>query len=136
VNRRHDQGKSYKGQHLIGAGLQVQRFSPFSSRWEYGSIQAGPVQAELRVLNLHLKAASGILVPRQPRTRVLKPMFIVTHLLQQGLTHSNKATPTNSATPWANHKQTITACQRQIKTKMSRSLTRPFQISIRLHSHD
>jgi hypothetical protein len=24
VNRHHDQGKSYKGQHLIGAGLQVQ----------------------------------------------------------------------------------------------------------------
>jgi hypothetical protein len=25
VKRRHDQGNSYKGQHLIGAGLQVQR---------------------------------------------------------------------------------------------------------------
>jgi hypothetical protein len=30
-----------KKQHLIGAGLQVQRFSPLSSRWEDGSIQAG-----------------------------------------------------------------------------------------------
>jgi len=30
VNRHHDQGKSYKGQHLIGAGLQVQTFSPLS----------------------------------------------------------------------------------------------------------
>ena len=27
-----------KGQHLIGAGLQVLRFSPLSSRWEHGSI--------------------------------------------------------------------------------------------------
>jgi len=27
VKRHHDQGKSYKG-HLIGTGLQVQRFSP------------------------------------------------------------------------------------------------------------
>ena len=31
------------GQHLIGAGLQVQRFSPVSSRQEHGSIQAGMV---------------------------------------------------------------------------------------------
>jgi hypothetical protein len=52
------QGKSYKGQHLIGAGLQVQRFRPLPSRKEHGSIQAGMVQEELRVLHLHLKAAS------------------------------------------------------------------------------
>jgi hypothetical protein len=31
VNRYHDQGKSYKKK-LIGAGLQVQRFSPLSSK--------------------------------------------------------------------------------------------------------
>jgi hypothetical protein len=37
----YDQGKSYKGQHLIGASLQAQRFSPLSSSWEHGSIQAG-----------------------------------------------------------------------------------------------
>jgi hypothetical protein len=49
VNRYHDHGKSYKGQHLIGAGLQVQRFSPLSVRHAYGGIQAGMVQAELRV---------------------------------------------------------------------------------------
>jgi hypothetical protein len=30
--------------HLIGASLQVQRFSPLSSRQEHGSIQAGMVQ--------------------------------------------------------------------------------------------
>jgi hypothetical protein len=35
-------------QHLIGAGLQVQRFSPVSSRWEHGNIQAGLVQEDLR----------------------------------------------------------------------------------------
>jgi hypothetical protein len=34
VNRHHDQGKSYRKQHLIGAGLQVQRFSPLSSGQE------------------------------------------------------------------------------------------------------
>ena len=50
-----DQGKSYKKQHLIGASLQVQRFSSLSSRQEHGSIQAVMVQAELRVLHLHPK---------------------------------------------------------------------------------
>jgi hypothetical protein len=48
-----------KKQHLIGVGLQVQRFSPLSSRQEHGSIQAGMAQAELRVLRLHPKAANG-----------------------------------------------------------------------------
>jgi hypothetical protein len=43
-----------KGQHFIGVGLQVQRFSPLSSRWEHGSIQAGIVWEMLRVLHLHL----------------------------------------------------------------------------------
>jgi hypothetical protein len=51
-------------QHLIGAGLQVQRFTPLSSRQEHGSIQAGMAQEELRVLHLHLKAASRILASR------------------------------------------------------------------------
>jgi hypothetical protein len=54
-----------KKQHLIGAGLQVQRFSPLSSRWEHGSIQTGMAQEELRVLCLHPKAASGRLTSRQ-----------------------------------------------------------------------
>jgi hypothetical protein len=47
------------------AGLQVQRFSPLSPRWEYGSIQISKVQEELRVLHLHLKAANRILTSRQ-----------------------------------------------------------------------
>jgi hypothetical protein len=53
-----------KKQHLIGASLQVQRFSPLSSKREHGSIQAGMVQEELRVLCLHPKAASGRLTSR------------------------------------------------------------------------
>jgi hypothetical protein len=31
VKRHHDQGSSYKGQRLIGAGLQALRISPLSS---------------------------------------------------------------------------------------------------------
>jgi hypothetical protein len=34
-------------------------------KWEHGSIQAGVVQEELRVLHLHLKAASESLSSRQ-----------------------------------------------------------------------
>jgi hypothetical protein len=34
VKRHHDQGNSYEGKHLIGAGLQFQRFGPVSSWWE------------------------------------------------------------------------------------------------------
>jgi hypothetical protein len=33
VKRHHDQDNSYKGQHLIGAGLLALRFSPLSS-WQ------------------------------------------------------------------------------------------------------
>jgi hypothetical protein len=54
-----------KKQHLIGAGLQVQRFSLLSTRWEHGSIQASMAQAELRALHLHPKAASRRLTSRQ-----------------------------------------------------------------------
>jgi hypothetical protein len=75
VNRYHDLGKSLKKkkQHLIGAGLQVQRFSPLSSRWEHASIKAVMAQAELRVLHRHPKAASGILTSQATRVRVLSP---------------------------------------------------------------
>ena len=33
VKRHYDHGNSYKGKHLIGAGLWFQRFSPLSSWW-------------------------------------------------------------------------------------------------------
>jgi hypothetical protein len=56
MKRYHGQGNSYKGQHLIGAGLQVQKFNPLSSRWKHDNIQAGMAKEELRVLTLVLKA--------------------------------------------------------------------------------
>jgi hypothetical protein len=43
----------------------LERFSPLSSRWEHSSVQADMVQEKLRVLHLHLKAASGRLASRQ-----------------------------------------------------------------------
>jgi len=68
MDRHHGQGKPYD---LIGAGLQVQRFSPLFSRQEHGSIQAGMVHAELRVQHLHLKTARGRL--QAARVKVLGP---------------------------------------------------------------
>ena len=41
----------------IGAGLKIHRFGPLSSRQEHGSIQAGMVQEELRVLHPVPKAS-------------------------------------------------------------------------------
>ena len=89
-----------KGQHLIGTELQVQRFSPLSSRWEHGSTQAGIVQAKLRVLYLHLKSANKILTSRQLGWGSQNPH-------PQWQTYSNKATPPISVTPWLKHIQTI-----------------------------
>jgi hypothetical protein len=40
---------------IFNWSLQLQRFSPLSSRWEHGSIQADMVLEELRVLHLILK---------------------------------------------------------------------------------
>jgi len=42
------------------------------------------------------------------RMRVLKPMPTMTHFFQQCHTYSNKATPLNTATPWAKHVQATT----------------------------
>jgi hypothetical protein len=70
VKRHHDQGNSYKG-HLIGAGLQVQRFSPLSPRQEHGSLQAGIVRKELRVLHFDQKTSRRRLITREDRRRLL-----------------------------------------------------------------
>jgi hypothetical protein len=78
--------------HLIGAGLQVQKFSPLSSRLEHGSIQTGLAQAELRVLPLHPKAATGRLTSRQlgggsyAHTHSDTAIATRSHLFQQGHT--------------------------------------------------
>jgi hypothetical protein len=40
VKRHHEQGKSYKRKHLIGAGVEFQRFGPLSS-WNQEWQRAG-----------------------------------------------------------------------------------------------
>jgi hypothetical protein len=58
VKRHHDHGNSYKGKHLIGAGLQFRGSVHYHQGRKHGSIQAGMVlEKELRVLHLDLKAA-------------------------------------------------------------------------------
>ena len=76
--------------HLVGAGLQVQRFSPSPSRRKHGSIQAGMALEELRVLHLH---------PKKPRSRLLSSRQLVKGSLSPTLqwNTSSKATPPNSA---------------------------------------
>ena len=49
---------------FIWGWLIASEVSPLSSRQEHGGIQAGKVQEELRVLHLHLKAASQWLASR------------------------------------------------------------------------
>jgi hypothetical protein len=99
VKRHHSQDNSYKGQHLIGAGLLVLRFSLFSSRQDHGSIQVDMVLKELRFLHLVLKINRRRLTSRQlgvgSHTHLSKPS-------------SNKSIPSNNATPWVKRVQTTT----------------------------
>jgi hypothetical protein len=74
MKRHHDQSNSYKENHLIGAGLQVQRISSLSSRWEHGSFQEGMVLEELRVLHLVSKADRRKLSFRQLEKRPQSPL--------------------------------------------------------------
>jgi hypothetical protein len=52
------QSNSYKGQHLIGAGLQVRGSVHYDHSGKYGNVQADMVlEMELRVLHLDLEAS-------------------------------------------------------------------------------
>ena len=44
VKRHHDQGNFYKGQYLVGAGLQFQRFNPLLS-WRVARLNQGRLAA-------------------------------------------------------------------------------------------
>ena len=55
--KRHDHGNSYKGEHLLGACIQFQRFSPLFGG-KHGSMQADMVlEKKLRVLRSNQQAA-------------------------------------------------------------------------------
>jgi hypothetical protein len=101
MKKCHKQGNSYKGQYLIGADL------PFH-RGKYGSIQAGMGLKEPKILHLYPNACRKRLSSRQLEKRVLKTTGTVMYFLQQCHTYTNKATPPNSATPWAKQVETTT----------------------------
>jgi hypothetical protein len=65
------------------------------------------VQAELRVLCLHPKAASGRLISQATRVRILSP-HPQWHTYSKQVTYSSKATPPNGVTPWSKNIQTMT----------------------------
>jgi hypothetical protein len=85
VKKHHDQCNSYKGQHLIGTGLQILRLSPLSSKWETwqhpGRHGAGGAESSTSCSEDKQKTDSHM-----ARRRVSKPTPTVTHFLQQGHT--------------------------------------------------
>ena len=70
---------------LPRASLDLQSFSPLSSRQEHGRILTDVIQEELRVLHLHLKAIRRRLTWLGGRSQSLAT---VAHFLQQG--HTNR----------------------------------------------
>jgi len=94
VKRHHDQGNSCKGQHLIRAALQVQRFSPLSSWQEACQYPGWHGSGGDENSTSCSKGSQEKTVLWAARMRVSKPMTTETHFLQIGHTHSNKATPT------------------------------------------
>ena len=104
-----------KGQHLIGPGLQVQRFSPLSSRQEHVRHGSGGAESSTSCSEGKQEKAGF----QGARMRVLKPTGTRAHFLQQGHTHSNKATPPNSGTPWTKHIQIIRVTQASVVRNFS-----------------
>jgi len=79
VKRHHDHCNSYKGKHLIVAGLQCRDLVHFCHGGKHGGMQADMVlRKELTVLYLDQQAAGRELAETS------KPTFILTHFFQQG----------------------------------------------------
>jgi hypothetical protein len=75
MKRCHDQSISHKGKHLIGAGLQFQRFGPLSSRQKDGGIKANMVlEKGLRVLRFDSKATRSDCHPRAAKRKLYSIM--------------------------------------------------------------
>ena len=85
VNRHHDQGNSYEGQHLIGAGLQAQRFSPLSSWQEAGQHpgRQGAGEGAKNFISVRRRLAKPIPQPHKAHTssNQATPISTRTHLL-------------------------------------------------------
>lgn len=86
VKRHHNHSNSYKGQHLIGAGLKFQRCSPLLTLWEDGSAQADIVlEKDLRGLDLD-----------QGHQETVSHWAYLEQIRPQGLPHSDTLPPAGS----------------------------------------
>jgi hypothetical protein len=94
MKRYHDQGNSYKEQHLIR--------SEDSAHYHHGKKNGTGGAESSTSCSEGKQEKTGF---QEARRRVSKPTPTVTHFLQQGHTHSIKATPSSSAIPWAMHIQ-------------------------------
>jgi hypothetical protein len=57
VKGQYDQGNSYKGNHLIGDGLQFQSFIHYHHGRKHGGVPADMVPEGSKILHLESKAA-------------------------------------------------------------------------------
>jgi hypothetical protein len=108
VKKHHDQGNSYKEQHLIEDGLEDLRFNALSSwqeAWQHPG-KHGTRGAENYISSS--KGSQGHNVFQEPTKSVWKPTPTVQHFLQQGHTYSNKPIPPNDPTPGVKHIQATT----------------------------
>jgi hypothetical protein len=117
AQRHHDQGNSYKGQHLIGLAYRFRGSGHYYHGRKHGSIQASMVLEKFYILiqrqteedcPFRWLGGSFLLHRIEPEHRTSRPTQTVTHFLQQGHTFLNKAIPPISATPWVKHIQTTT----------------------------
>jgi hypothetical protein len=106
VNRHHGQGNSYKGNHLIGAGLQFRVSVHYHCGGKHGSTQADLVPEEPRVLHLDQKADrkrlefhTGWSLHRDIKAHCHSDTLTLTrpHLLQQGNTQHLLIVPLSMA---------------------------------------
>ena len=74
LKRHYDQDNSYKGQHWIGAGLQVLRFSPLSSWWKAWQHPGKPEKLTSRQLvgrSLKAHSQNDTFLPTRPHLLIL-----------------------------------------------------------------
>jgi hypothetical protein len=103
VKRYHGHNNSYKGKHLIGAGLPFQYLVHYHHGGNHGSMQADMV-LEKELAESSTSRSMGIrkrLRCTRSGFKFLKPQCLptMTHFLQQGYTYSKKATPPNNVLP-------------------------------------
>jgi hypothetical protein len=102
VKRHHCLIYSWKGKHLIGAGLQFQRFIPLSSWWNawqhavrHGNGQVAESSTSASSGNRKRKSLDLTWALENPGTYFLQQVH--THFIQQG--HTSKSLP-NCGTLW------------------------------------